>query len=431
MATLVGIKVPRKKVRAAPRVQRGSKMKEPSWDGWETWSGEQYHSFQRQTHTWYYENFKPADLYPAVHEWMKKNGYTAQQIKHAKAASSSKLSVTAGILAKMLINGMPDYNPKHDEYWQSLAGTTGDMKPKSVFLRQKVEESIEEGSKIVEVVEVVEEKNMGEKYILTIQERLRQASMFMTEFMEQALDDFNSGRIDSFKDIKITNQLRALNCKQPHARMIQNFYAPQMEELREVLNPPKLAPDASEYDRDWAAQLQEGYLHWDRKNLKQILDFYVSVCSACDAIIAESKATRKPRKISAKAPEKVVAKMKYKISDEKYAISSIQPHKLVGASCLVVFNAKMRKLGIYYTSVEDPSGAAREGSGLTVKGTTLQRFDEERSVWSTLRKPMDQLQEVKDLNTRKKFENWFGKLTTTPVKMNGRINEETILIAVY
>ena len=44
---------------------------------------------------------------------------------------------------------------------------------------------------------------------------------------------------------------------------------------------------------------------------------------------------------------------------------------------------------------------------------------------------MDQLQEVKDLNTRKKFENWFGKLTTTPVKMNGRINEETILIAVY
>ena len=35
MATLVGIKVPRKKVRAAPRVQRGSKMKEPSWDGWE------------------------------------------------------------------------------------------------------------------------------------------------------------------------------------------------------------------------------------------------------------------------------------------------------------------------------------------------------------------------------------------------------------
>ena len=76
MATLVGIKVPRKKVRAAPRVQRGSKMKEPSWDGWETWSGEQYHRFQLQAHTWYYENFKPADLYPAVHEWMKKNGFS-------------------------------------------------------------------------------------------------------------------------------------------------------------------------------------------------------------------------------------------------------------------------------------------------------------------------------------------------------------------
>jgi hypothetical protein len=44
---------------------------------------------------------------------------------------------------------------------------------------------------------------------------------------------------------------------------------------------------------------------------------------------------------------------------------------------------------------------------------------------------MDQLQEVKQLNTRKKFENWFGNLGTTPIKMNGRINPDTLLIAVY
>jgi hypothetical protein len=44
---------------------------------------------------------------------------------------------------------------------------------------------------------------------------------------------------------------------------------------------------------------------------------------------------------------------------------------------------------------------------------------------------MEQLQEVKNLNTRKKFENWIEKLTTTPTIMNGRINPETILIGVY
>ena len=104
------------------------------------------------------------------------------------------------------------------------------------------------------------------------------------------------------------------------------------------------------------------------------------------------------------SPEKLTEKLKYKISDEKYAISSILPHKLIGATCLVVFNSKNRKLGIYYTNMEDPTGTGREGSGLALKGQTLQRYKEKESVWWTLRKPMEQLQEVKNLNTRKKFE---------------------------
>ena len=132
-----------------------------------------------------------------------------------------------------------------------------------------------------------------------------------------------------------------------------------------------------------------------------------------------------------KSPEKVVEKLKYKISDDKYAISSVQPHKFIGANCLVVFNSKTRKLGIYYTSIEDPLGTGRDGSGLYLKGQTLQRFNEKTSVSYTLRKPLEQLKDVKGLNTRKKFENWMEKLTTTPIKMNGRLNPETLLIAVY
>jgi len=157
----------------------------------------------------------------------------------------------------------------------------------------------------------------------------------------------------------------------------------------------------------------------------------VNILGACDAIIAESKANRKPRKLSKKSPEQVIKKLKYKVSDDKYSIASIQPHKIIGSNCLVTFNSKTRKLGIYYTSVEDPTGVGREGSGLYVKGTTLERFDEKKSVSCTLRKPIEQLQEVKDLNTRRKFENWFEKLTTTPVKMKSRINQETVVIAVY
>ena len=267
-------------------------------------------------------------------------------------------------------------------------------------------------------------KEVMRKYIEVVKRMAFEAPL------EQALDDFSMGTIKDFKAINPIKRLRQLQCKQPHARNITGFYEKAVKDYNELLNPPDTSK-MSEQEKDWAKQLKEAYLNYDKKQVKKLYDFMVAIISACDAIIAESKANRKPRKISRKSPEKLTEKLKYKISDEKFAISSVQPYKIIGATCLVVFNSKNRKLGIYYTSMEDPTGTSREGSGLALKGQTLQRFKEKESVWWTLRKPMEQLQEVKNLNTRKKFENWIEKLTTTPTIMNGRINPETILIGVY
>ena len=60
----------RKPVRGAPRIRRGGKLADPSWEGWEEWSGEKYHRFAQATRDFYYQNFKPADLYPFVWTWM-------------------------------------------------------------------------------------------------------------------------------------------------------------------------------------------------------------------------------------------------------------------------------------------------------------------------------------------------------------------------
>jgi hypothetical protein len=420
------------KTKKVVRMPKASKKDTPKWDGWESWSGEQYHRFKQGAHRWYYDTFQTNDLLPAVWTWMSNNDYSNEEIQKVKSAPSYAVGPTGAILCNLLLSGMPDFNPKEDEYWQTLAGTTGNIKPVSDFIKKKISEAINR----VEVVEekkeeIKESKNIGEVYVPTIQDRIRESSLGMTEFIEQAIEDFMfNDKLNDFKGIQITNKLITLGCKQPHARVIQSFYLGQMEELKEVLNPPS-TKNMSEEEKDYADQLKEGYAIYDRKKIKMLYDFLVAISASCDAVIAQSKANRKPRKISKKAPEQLVKKLKYKISDEKFAISSIEPHKLVGANCLVVFNCKTRKLGIYYTSVEDPTGAGRDGSGLGIKGTTIERFNEETSVACTLRKPMDQLQQVKDLNTRKKFENWFTKLSTTPVKMNGRINPETVLIAAY
>ena len=148
---------------------------------------------------------------------------------------------------------------------------------------------------------------------------------------------------------------------------------------------------------------------------------------ACDMLIAESKLNRKPRKVKPKSAEKLVAKMKYKQSDEKTALVSINPADIIKAEELWVYNTKTRKLGRYITSIVDPQKQKRDGTGLEVKGTTLIRFDEKESIAKTLRKPVEQLAEFKKCGKiqRKKF---FEGIKTTETKLNGRVNPDTILL---
>ena len=75
-------------------------------------------------------------------------------------------------------------------------------------------------------------------------------------------------------------------------------------------------------------------------------------------------------------------------------------------------------------------GLKREGSGLSVKGTTIKGFDPEKSLQRTIRKPDEFLPQIKKA-TRAKPEKLFQSLKTTETKLNGRVNGETILLAAF
>ena len=83
-----------------------------------------------------------------------------------------------------------------------------------------------------------------------------------------------------------------------------------------------------------------------------------------------------------------------------------------------MFNTKNRKIGKYI---------AEEHSTIKVKGTTLQFFDENTSVQKTLRKPLEQL---KDFNNSGKVQlrKFLSKITTTETKLNGRFNNDTVIL---
>jgi hypothetical protein len=433
MATARSItKKPKKKVvRGAPRIKRGNKLTEPSWEGWEEWTGEQYHRANQHARAWYYENYKPADLYPAVWKWMEQNDYTKEQLRQAKAAPSFELSITAGITAKLLMNGMPDYNEKHDKYWESLPGTMGNTAPATKFLKARIERAIEAGTSVVEEKKAIEKENK-DIYVPTIQERIRDQAYVQSE----AIDEWLEGWITdpkSFdpKGFNFKVHFQKMGVTQAHARKLKTFYVDALTDFDDLERYPTAGQlkKMSEHDADMWVQLKEGYVHLKKADIKNYRIAIGELLTALEFVIDTAKATRKPRKPKVYSADKIVAKLKYLKVDDKYKLASINPTEVVGASELWVFNTKTRKLGKYIASNIDPKGMKRDGSGLSVKGTTIIGFDEKLSIQKTLRKPEEQLKEFKAAG-KVKLRTFLEEIKTTDTKLNGRSNLETVLLKV-
>ena len=86
-----------------------------------------------------------------------------------------------------------------------------------------------------------------------------------------------------------------------------------------------------------------------------------------------------------------------------------------------VFNTKTRKLGRYL---------ADEMTGpLSIKGASLVGFDEHKSIQKTIRKPADKLKEFKTAS-KVALRKFLDDINATDTKMNGRLNEEIILLKI-
>ena len=128
---MVSIKgAPKKKKARASRITKSAKSMIPQWDGWESWDGRKYHTFKRHAHDWYYQTFKATDMHPHLFQWMlAQEEYNKSDITSLKALPNWKIQHGLGINAKLLLDGMPDFNPKENEYWQTCPGTQGEVRP--------------------------------------------------------------------------------------------------------------------------------------------------------------------------------------------------------------------------------------------------------------------------------------------------------------
>ena len=64
-----------------------------------------------------------------------------------------------------------------------------------------------------------------------------------------------------------------------------------------------------------------------------------------------------------------------------------------------------------------------------VKGTTITGFSESKSIQKTVRKPEEKLKEFKAAG-KVALRKFLDEINATDARMNGRLNEETILLKV-
>jgi hypothetical protein len=398
MATVAGVKIKTKskKITSVSIRENAKRDYSPKWDGCEDMTADQFMRHFHGAMSYYRLEFSGKDLKPQILKWMASVSCTKEDIAAFKKTKDSRCNVTMGAIASCLLRGMP-----------AVREDFNDGKDTAAWLRNAIVDVIEAGKNDIDEEAVAEVKSTAP--VISIQDRVRDTAYGMTEEIEDAIESFQTNPTDfDPKAFKVLNLLKAKGAKAAHARFIRDLYARDLAELEELLGDN---PDE---------QLREAHKHLTRRQVKAIHAFYQEIESACTMLGQEAKLNKKPRAKKSVPAEKIVAKLKYKKTDEPLKLVSVNPTDIIGSKELWVFNTKTRKLGKY---------VAEEYKELGVKGTTITGFSEMQSVQKTLRKPAEQLKEFKSAG-KVALRKFLDDINAVDTKMNGRLNEETILLKV-
>lgn len=316
------------------------------------------------------------------------------------------------------INKLPESKLSFGSHWATTAQMyLFDHPVPEVYangFKKYLAQLVEEGKQVIQSEKPTSKK---EVYVPTIQERLREATEEKLEELEQWVDDFlRDPKANPLKDKHPLTYFKAKEINLGHARFINEWYKGSFEEMEELVNLPTPAKQD-----EMQKQLAEGYNRFTKLQQKELYEFYTRVMQAVEILRAEKKQVKAPRKVKQKSAAELVKKLKFKASEPQYGIASVNPADLIGATVAVVFNAKNRKLGVYY---------AEANCTFQVSGTSLKFFDETKSVQKTIRKPEEILPHWKKV-TKHKVDTQFGYLKTTDTKMNGRFNEDIVILKVF
>ena len=333
---------------------------------------------------WYSYMSDEKDCNRWLSEYMKKNGYAKEQINHIVSLSYDSLKKTTSSICRMTNNGTTFSGDLNDILKERL----------SLLLKNKME---------------VKEEVKSNDNVISIQERIRAIAQKHMIILEEIIDDwyFNkTSKINfSLYDYLQREQLNSHICNHILS-MIKKSYFDEFEEMLEGND----------------ECLNEGYAYLSKQRKKQIYEGLSNLISDIERYIGNVK-TSKPRNPKKKKPvsvEKQINNLKFQKEFSKLKIKSVDPQSIVGAQQLWIFNTKLNQLTVFN---------ALGPSGFSIKGTTIQNFDPDLSIKKKVRKPNETLPKVLD-GGKIVLKKLMSDLTTKPIEVNGRINDDTVLLRV-
>lgn len=321
--------------------------------------------------------------------------------------SKDKRKWTMAYVGKARAN---DFDALSDYHFGSV-GTLIRMKMREVYLEENELNFIE--TKLAELRELSASGGLAtsslkggpkakvDKPVVTIQDRVAEAASTHIGEINGLIDDF----IINGTEVDVGSYLKANNVSAQVSKLIPSAFDNFIRELNGYLEG---------VDK----QLVEGYMYLGKTKAKKLLKSLEAIAIACQQQAVTAKAVRKPRAHKEKPASVLAAKVKYMKEFPELTLKSELPVKIVGASEVWVYNTKYKKLQVY-----------RSTGTLSIKGTTILNYDVATSGAKTMRKP--ELITGFVGMTKRTLGTEFKNMKTKEAAVNGRINEECIILKVF
>jgi hypothetical protein len=271
------------------------------------------------------------------------------------------------------------------------------------FIDSEIKRLRETASVVSVLVGAPKVKTVSAAPVVSVQDRIKESASTHIAECNALFDDFIQNDVEpNFADYLKFNQVSPQVSK-----LIPSAFVSFWNEMQELIE-----------GKD--KQLNEGYAFLKKTKVKKICKFIEDLEAACAQQAVAAKSVRKPRAKKVKPPSVVARGVKFMKDFAELGLTSVKPEKIIGASEVLVYNTKYKKVQIY-RGVGDGT--------LSIKGTSIIGYEVASSGSKTLRKP----EQIKDFvaMTKRTFATAFKGLTTKEAAVNGRINEECIIVKVF